>query len=111
MLNCITHVKSKKNHGMLKKLRLRKVIKPPQRLGHAYLIVFALISTSEVLDEGPRYYKKSVRSRNKTKWLKAMDEEMKSLHDNHTWEQIENLQELRYSVVSGFSMLRSELKK
>ncbi|KAI5446306.1 hypothetical protein KIW84_014231 [Lathyrus oleraceus] len=63
----------------------RRVIKPPQRLGYANLIAYALISASEVLDEKPRYYKEVMRSRNKTEWMKAMDDEMKSLHDNHTW--------------------------
>lgn len=27
-----------------------------------------------------------MRSQNKTEWLKAMDDEMKTLHDNNTWE-------------------------
>src|SRR3954465_11008148 len=29
-----------------------------------------------------------MRSQNKREWLKAMDDEMKYLHDNHTWELI-----------------------
>lgn len=66
-----------------------RVIKPPQRLDYVYLITFALIYASEVLDEEPRYYKEAMRSQNKTKWMKAMDNDMKSLHDNHTWELIE----------------------
>lgn len=51
--------------------------------------MFAVISASEVLDEEPIYYKEAMRSRNKTEWIKVMDDEMKSLHDNHTWEMIE----------------------
>ena len=74
---------------MLARDRSKRVIKPPQRLGYAYLIEFTLISRSEVLDEEPKYYKEFVRSRNKTECLKAMDGEMKSIHDNHTWELIE----------------------
>ena len=66
----------------------RRVIKPPQRLGYADLIAYALISASEVLDEEPRDHKEVMRSQNKTEWLKAMDDEMKSLHDNNTWELI-----------------------
>ena len=73
---------------LLARDRSRRVIKPPQRLGYADLIAYALISTSEVPDEEPRDYKKVMRSRNKTEWLKVMDDEMKSLHDNHTWELI-----------------------
>src|ERR1043165_6788236 len=60
----------------------------PQRFGYVDLIAYALISTSEVLDEEPRDHKKVMRSRNKIEWLKAMDDEMKSLHDNDTWELI-----------------------
>ena len=62
----------------------RRVIKPPQRLGYANLITYALISASKVLDEEPRDYKEVMRSRNKIDWLKATDDDMKSLHDKHT---------------------------
>ena len=77
------------NDYLLARYRSRRVIKPPQRLGYANLIAFALISTSEVLNEEPRDYKEVVRSRNKIEWLKAMDDEMKYLHDNNTWELID----------------------
>ncbi|CAL5191740.1 unnamed protein product [Lathyrus oleraceus] len=73
---------------MLARDRPRRVVKPPQRLGYADLIAYALISASEVLDEEPINYKEVMRSRNKTEWLKVMDDEIKSLHDNHTWELI-----------------------
>lgn len=36
-----------------------------------------------------------MRSRNKTEWLKAMDDEIKSLYDNNTWELIEKPAEAR----------------
>lgn len=68
--------------------RSRRVIKPPQILGYAGLISFALISSSEVLDEKPIDYKEAVCSRNKSEWLKDMVNEMKYLHDNHTWKLI-----------------------
>src|SRR3954469_2465409 len=73
---------------LLSRDRSRRAIKTPQRLGYADLIAYALISASEVLDKEPRDYKEVMRNRNKTEWLKAMDDEMKSLHDNHTWELI-----------------------
>ena len=38
-----------------------KVIKPPQRLGSAGLITYALILASEVLDEEPRDHKEVMR--------------------------------------------------
>lgn len=40
----------------------KRVIKPPQRLGYADLMAFALISTSEVLDAEPKEYKEVIRS-------------------------------------------------
>lgn len=51
--------------------------------------MFALISAGEVLDEEPRYYKEATRSRNKTEWIISMDDEIKSLHDNHALDMIE----------------------
>ena len=72
------------NDYVLERDRSRRGIKPPQRLGYAYLITYALISASEVLDEEPRDYKEVMRSRNKTEWLNVMDDEIKPLHDNHT---------------------------
>ena len=73
---------------LLARDRSRRVIKPPQRLGYADPITYALISVSKVLDEEPKDHKKVIRSQNKIGWLKAMDDEMKYLHDNNTWELI-----------------------
>ena len=77
-------VKEISNDYLLARDRTRRVIKPPQRFVYADLIAYALISTSEVLEEEPRDHKEVMRSRNKTEWLKVMDDEMKSLHDNNT---------------------------
>lgn len=76
------------NYYPLGRYRSIRVIKPPQRLSYINLIVFSLIFGSEVLDEEPRDYKEVMRSRNKIEWMKAMDDEMKYLHDNHIWELI-----------------------
>lgn len=54
------------NDYLLARHKSRRVIKLPQRRGYAYLIAFALISASEVLDEKHIKYKEHVRSRNKT---------------------------------------------
>ncbi|WVY92537.1 hypothetical protein V8G54_031625 [Vigna mungo] len=47
-------------------------------------------STNEYVmltDEGePRCYKEAIESEEKQKWLDAMQDEMKSLHDNHTYD-------------------------
>ena len=54
------------NDYLLARDRSKRVIKPPQRLSYVDLITYALISTSEVLDEEPRDYKEVMRSQNKT---------------------------------------------
>lgn len=36
----------------------------------------------EVLDEDPRDYKEVMRNRDKSEWLRDIDDEMKSLNDN-----------------------------
>lgn len=50
----VNKVEETDNDYLLARVRSRRVIKPPQRLSYANLIEFALISTSEVLDEEPR---------------------------------------------------------
>lgn len=77
------------NDYMLERDGSIRVIKPSQRLGYTDLITYALISGSEVLYEEPIDYKEVMKSQNKNKWLKAMNDEIKSLHDNNTWELIE----------------------
>lgn len=54
------------NDYRLARDRSKRVFKPHQRLGYANLIAYALISTSEVLDEELRDYKEVVRIGNRT---------------------------------------------
>lgn len=68
---------------MLARDRSRRVIKPPQRFGYAYLIPFTLISTSNILNEEPKDYKEDTGIQNKKEKMKSIDDEIKSLHDNH----------------------------
>jgi len=49
-------------------------------------MAFSLVAASKVWDDEPKSYKATMASKKKLKWEKAMDEKMKSLHDNHTWE-------------------------
>ena len=49
-------------------------------------MAFFLVAASEVLNDEPNCYKGAVDCKEKDKWLMSMDEEMKSLHDNHTWD-------------------------
>ena len=68
--------------------RTRREIKQPKRYGYADQIAFALVAANEVLEKDPKIVKVVLASKEKEKWLSAMNEEIKSLLDNHTWELI-----------------------
>ncbi|KAH9681147.1 hypothetical protein KPL71_026853 [Citrus sinensis] len=65
--------------------RIRRTIKMPERYGVADLISYALaVAETETSDE-PATYKQAMRTKDKRKWLAAMEEEMASLRKNKTW--------------------------
>ena len=68
--------------------RVRRETKAHERYGYADLIAFALFFASEVLEEEPKSYEEVLASKEKGKWLRTMNEEIKYLHDNNTWELI-----------------------
>ena len=65
--------------------RQKRVIKPPQRYGHAELTAFALTVAEEIVELDPRSYQEAMGSKEADKWLLAMQEEMESLNKNKTW--------------------------
>ena len=73
---------------MLARDRTTRTIYPHQRLGYADLIAFALVSAIEVHDEEPRNFKYAMRNKEREKWMIALNDEIKSLHDNNTWSMI-----------------------
>jgi len=73
---------------MLARDRTKSEIKSPKRYEYAYLIAFAMVAASEVLEEEPKSLQVILASKEKEKWLSAMSEEIKSLHENHTRELI-----------------------
>uniref|UniRef100_A0A803P579 Integrase catalytic domain-containing protein n=1 Tax=Cannabis sativa TaxID=3483 RepID=A0A803P579_CANSA len=68
--------------------RERRQIKPPERFGFADCIAFALASAEEIDTTVPCTYQEAINSRNKRKWLAAINEEMSSLHKNKTWKTV-----------------------
>ena len=63
-----------------------RTIKPPERYGHADLISYALIVGKENEDqEEPQSYDEAISSKDNSKWIEAMEEEMTSLEKNQTW--------------------------
>ena len=97
---------------MLARDRTRREIKSPKRYGYVDLIRFALVAASEVLKEEPKSFKVVLASKEKEKWLSAMNEEIKSLHDNHSWElNNKNTLVLEWSTASGSSRRKKTSKE
>ena len=69
--------------------RARRVIKPPDKYGFADLISYALTVGSELEISEPSTYQAALKSQDKNQWLAAMQEEMKSLAANDTWQLVE----------------------
>ncbi|KAH9751577.1 hypothetical protein KPL71_014347 [Citrus sinensis] len=76
---------SEMDNYQLARDRERRVIKMPKRFGIADLISYALNVAEEVIGEEPSSYKQAMNSRDKSKWLSAMEEEISSLKKNNTW--------------------------
>ena len=57
----------------------------PKRYGIADLISFALMVADEMTGEEPENFKQAMNSRDRGKWLSAMEDEMISLKRNNTW--------------------------
>ena len=58
--------------------RTRMEIEQPKRYEYDDIIAFALVAASEVLEEDPKTIKAFLASKEKEKWLSAMNEEIKS---------------------------------
>ena len=70
--------------------REKRTIKPPKRYGHADLIAYALIVGNEIEDrDEPQSYDEAISSKDNSKWIEAMEEEMGSLEKNQTWTRVD----------------------
>lgn len=65
--------------------RVRRVTRPPFRFGQAYMIFYALNVAEEIEYFEPATYSEAMRSKESREWMKAMEEEINSLHKNGTW--------------------------
>ncbi|KAH9687838.1 hypothetical protein KPL70_014918 [Citrus sinensis] len=68
--------------------RKKRESKPPKRYAYADLIAFALSAAQGIEEDEPKTYTEAVSSKDSKKWVVAMDEEMRSLIKNHTWDLI-----------------------
>ena len=64
--------------------RVRRQIKAPSRNAQAEVVSFALNVAEEIRVLEPQSYKEAMSRNDKEKWLRAMDEEMRSLEKNNT---------------------------
>ena len=67
-------------HHSIASNRPRRTIKPPTRYGFEDLVSYAFITSSG----DPTTFQEAIHSLEKSKWMSAMVEEMKSLHKNQT---------------------------
>ncbi|KAH9682681.1 hypothetical protein KPL71_027445 [Citrus sinensis] len=65
--------------------RQKRVIKTPKRFAYADLIAYALTAAHELDNDEPKTYREAVSGKDADKWIKAMKDEMESLHKNNTW--------------------------
>ena len=64
--------------------RVRRTIKMPERYRVADLISYALVVVESETSEEPATYKQAMRSKDKGRWVSAMEEKMASLNKNKT---------------------------
>jgi len=59
--------------------KIRKMIRVLERYGFVELVVYSSMAASEVLEDEPSSVSSLLASKEKTKWLNALNKEMKSL--------------------------------
>ncbi|KAG8488981.1 hypothetical protein CXB51_017075 [Gossypium anomalum] len=65
----------------------RREIKPPKKYVEAELVAYALNVVEDIdANQEPSNYSETVSCDDSEKWIFAMQEEMKSLHKNRTWD-------------------------
>ena len=69
--------------------RERRTIKVPHKYGEVDLVAYALSVANNIKSsEDPSTYEEVVSCNNSVKWMIAMQEDMKSLHKNGTWDMV-----------------------
>lgn len=84
--NTNTEVETDLSHYNLARDRQRRQIRLPARYAQADITSFAFSVVDYIDEMEPRTYKDVLGSRDKQKWIAAMDEELDSLIKNQTWE-------------------------
>ncbi|KAH9770122.1 Integrase catalytic domain-containing protein [Citrus sinensis] len=75
--------------------REMRQIRPLQRYGYADLIIYALAASHEIDKDEPTSYREAMKSSYKSKWQRAMDDEIDSLYKNNTWELVKKPEKRR----------------
>jgi len=66
--------------------KTRRQSKPPQRYAQADVVSFALSVAEDIEAQDPVTYREAITSSESSQWIGAMNEELASLYNNHTWE-------------------------
>ena len=70
---------------LLTRDREKRIRKPNPKYIHADIAAYALLSYEELSENEPKTYYEAIKSKQSKEWQKAMEDEMKSLHENKTW--------------------------
>lgn len=84
----IESTQSELNNYQLARDRQRREIHPPNKFGYADIVdftAFALCTASEIENSEPASYAEAINSKDRRKWIQAINEEMDSLIKNKTW--------------------------
>ncbi|CAA7029323.1 unnamed protein product [Microthlaspi erraticum] len=71
---------------LLARDREKRKRRPPSKFGEADIVAYALMCADSINLDEPKSYAEAQRSKDKVLWNGAEDEEMDSLHKNHTWD-------------------------
>lgn len=73
------------NYQLARDRTRRANVKKPARYSNSSLVYYAFCATEVVESVEPSNYKEAVKSRERDRWIKAMQDEIDSLLKNKTW--------------------------
>ena len=86
-----TEVEDLQNYKLARD-RVRRVPKPSSKFSYYEMVFYALMAAEEVELEEPLTYTKAMQSKEKNKWVQAMNEEMESSVKNKTWTLVDKVE-------------------
>ncbi|KAG8493216.1 hypothetical protein CXB51_010581 [Gossypium anomalum] len=85
------------------KNKIRREIKPPKKYAEAYLVAYTFNVAEDIdANQEPSNYFEVISCEYSEKWMFVMQEEMKSLHKNRTWDLVELPKGKKLDVKTAF---------